>query len=70
MMNRMKKHDSPISEIEMLYGPSDKKKLDLLLTKYPYNEFYKSLKDWMDSGKPLTEKQRQAIDNKFYNISW
>ena len=70
IMNTIEKYDSPISEIEILYGPSDKKKLDLLLTRYPNNEFYKSLKDWMSSGRLLTDKQRQVIDNTFYKISW
>ena len=70
IMNRMENINTPDSRNEIFNLTSGEKKLDLLLTKYPNNEFYRSLKNWVNSGKQLTEKQCQAIDKTFYKTSW
>jgi hypothetical protein len=56
--HQIKKVDRPVYEIQ----------LRMLLQEYPNNEFYRSLQDWVLMKRPLSEKQRQAIERGYNGL--
>ena len=56
-------------KVHVVNEPTYRQKLNFLLSKYPYNEFYRSLDNWMKNIQyPLSRKQLLAIDTCYQKV--
>ena len=65
MMNNMEYKSAKNAIAVCVPHMSFSKKLEALIIAYPYNKFYKDLRNQMKHGKSLSTKQLKAIDTNF-----
>ncbi len=63
--DKIEKFTNSNYKAKLVGDPSYPDKLKTIIQDNPNNRFFQSLNDWIGAKRPLTKKQRQAIDSAY-----